>query len=117
MEDRVAISGEAVQTRVVQNVSFRMAKTLTTPFMGAGVVDLPAGSEKRPKNSRKMHMVFFVHTGKVLVTVNEASFRLSAGGMCITNDYDTDSRIFFTQGCEISAQPTEPDQSQMSMMA
>lgn len=81
MEDRVAISGEAIQTRVVQNVSFRMAKTLTTPFMGAGVVDLPAGSEKRPKNSRKMHMVFFVHTGKVLVTVNEASFRLSAGGM------------------------------------
>jgi centromere protein C len=81
MEDRVAISGEAIQTRAVQNVSFRMAKTLTTPFMGAGVVDLPAGSEKRPKNSRKMHMVFFVHTGKVLVTVNEASFRLSAGGM------------------------------------
>ncbi|KAF4341251.1 hypothetical protein FBEOM_4815 [Fusarium beomiforme] len=126
MEDRIAISGEAIQTRVVHNVSFRMAKTLTTPFMGAGVVDLPAGSEKRPKNSRKMHMIFFVHTGKVLVTVNEASFRLSAGGMwfvprgnyySITNDYDTDSRIFFTQGCEISAQPVEPDQSQLSMMA
>uniref|UniRef100_A0A0D2XA77 Centromere protein 3 n=1 Tax=Fusarium oxysporum (strain Fo5176) TaxID=660025 RepID=A0A0D2XA77_FUSOF len=114
MEDRVAISGEAIQTRVVQNVSFRMAKTLTTPFMGAGVVDLPAGSEKRPKNSRKMHMVFFVHTGKVLVTVNEASFRLSAGGMWFV---PRDSRIFFTQGCEISAQPAEPDQSQMSMMA
>jgi centromere protein C len=81
MDDRIAISGPAIQTRDVQGVSFRMAKTLTTPFMGAGVVDLPAGSEKRPKNSRKMHMVFFVHTGKVLVTVNEASFRLSAGGM------------------------------------
>ncbi|KAJ4131134.1 mitotic fidelity of chromosome transmission- protein [Fusarium equiseti] len=81
MDDRIAISGSAIQTREVQNVSFRMAKTLTTPFLGAGVVDLPAGSEKRPKNSRKMHMVFFVHTGKVLVTVNEASFRLSAGGM------------------------------------
>ncbi|KAF0635145.1 hypothetical protein FPSE5266_11607 [Fusarium pseudograminearum] len=126
MDDRIAISGPAIQTRDVQGVSFRMAKTLTTPFMGAGVVDLPAGSEKRPKNSRKMHMAFFVHTGKVLVTVNEASFRLSAGGMwfvprgnyySITNDYDTDSRIFFTQGCEIAAQSTEPDQSQMSMMA
>ncbi|KAI1065534.1 hypothetical protein LB507_000115 [Fusarium sp. FIESC RH6] len=126
MDDRIAISGSAIQTRDVQNVSFRMAKTLTTPFLGAGVVDLPAGSEKRPKNSRKMHMVFFVHTGKVLVTVNEASFRLSAGGMwfvprgnyySITNDYDTDSRIFFTQGCEISAQPVEADQSQLSMMA
>ncbi|RGP61646.1 hypothetical protein FSPOR_9847 [Fusarium sporotrichioides] len=126
MDDRIAISGPAIQTRDVQGVSFRMAKTLTTPFMGAGVVDLPAGSEKRPKNSRKMHMVFFVHTGKVLVTVNEASFRLSAGGMwfvprgnyySITNDYDTDARIFFTQGCEVAAQSTEPDQSQMSMMA
>lgn len=81
MDDRIAISGPAIQTREVQGVSFRMAKTLTTPFMGAGIVDLPAGSEKRPKNSRKMHMVFFVQTGKVLVTVNEASFRLSAGGM------------------------------------
>ncbi|KAF9779969.1 hypothetical protein IL306_000761 [Fusarium sp. DS 682] len=81
MEGRIAISGKAIQTRVVQNLSFPMATTLTTPFMGAGVVDLPAGSEKRPKNSRKMHMIFFVHTGKVLVTVNEASFRLSAGGM------------------------------------
>ncbi|KAF5021997.1 hypothetical protein F66182_5954 [Fusarium sp. NRRL 66182] len=126
MEDRVAISGDAIQTRDILNASFRMAKTLTTPFMGAGVVDLPPGSEKRPKNSRKMHMVFFVHTGKVLVTVNEASFRLSAGGMwfvprgnyySITNDYDTDSRIFFSQGCEISAQPTEPDQTQQSMLA
>ncbi|KAF4453626.1 hypothetical protein F53441_3771 [Fusarium austroafricanum] len=126
MEDRIAISGDAIQTRDVQNVSFRMAKTLTLPFMGTGIVDLPAGSEKRPKNSRKMHMVFFVHTGKVLVTVNEASFRLSAGGMwfvprgnyySITNDYDTDSRIFFSQGCEMSAQPIEPDQSQQSMLA
>jgi centromere protein C len=81
MEDRIAISGDAIQSRDVQNATFRMAKTLTTPFMGTGVVDLPPGSEKRPKNSRKMHMVFFVHTGKVLVTVNEASFRLSAGGM------------------------------------
>ncbi|KAJ4271622.1 mitotic fidelity of chromosome transmission- protein [Fusarium torreyae] len=126
MEDRVAISGDAIQTRDILNASFRMAKTLTTPFMGAGVVDLPPGSEKRPKNSRKMHMVFFVHSGKVLVTVNEASFRLSAGGMwfvprgnyySITNDYDTDSRIFFSQGCEMSAQPIEPDQSQHSMMA
>ena len=65
------------------------------PFMGAGVVDLPPGSEKRPKNSRKMHMVFFVHYGKVLVSVNEAQFRISAGGtwfvprgkLCVLNFY------------------------------
>ncbi|KAF4980927.1 hypothetical protein FZEAL_3172 [Fusarium zealandicum] len=124
MEDRVAISADAIQTREIRDATFRFAKTLTTPFLGAGIVDLPPGSEKRPKNSRKMHMVFFVHTGKVLVTVNEASFRINAGGMwfvprgnyySITNDYETPSRIFFSQGCEISA-PTEMDQSQ-SMMA
>ncbi|KAM5355615.1 hypothetical protein ACJ41O_002261 [Fusarium nematophilum] len=81
MEDRVAISGEAIQTRDTRDATFRFAKTLTMPFMAAGIVDLPPGAEKRPKNSRKMHMVFFVQYGKVQVTVNEASFRISAGGM------------------------------------
>ncbi|KAI8719216.1 hypothetical protein NCS52_00702100 [Fusarium sp. LHS14.1] len=126
MEDRVAIAGNAIQTKDIHDTTFRFAKTLTTPFMGAGIVDLPPGSDKRPKNSRKMHMVFFLHSGKVLVTVNEASFRLSAGGMwfvprgnyySITNDYDKPARIFFSQGCEVTSQPTEGEQSQMSVMA
>lgn len=80
-EEQIAISGDAIQTRDIRDATFRFAKTLTMPFMGAGVVDLPPGSAKRPKNSRKMHMVFFVHYGKVLVTVNEAQFRITAGGM------------------------------------
>jgi centromere protein C len=80
-EDQIAISADAVRTTDIRDATFRFAKTLTMPFMNAGVVDLPPGSEKRPKNSRKMHMVFFVHYGKVLVTVNEAQFRISAGGM------------------------------------
>ncbi|RTE77301.1 hypothetical protein BHE90_008233 [Fusarium euwallaceae] len=126
MEDRVAIAGAAIQTKDIHDTTFRFAKTLTTPFMGAGIVDLPPGSDKRPKNSRKMHMVFFLHSGKVLVTVNEASFRLSAGGMwfvprgnyySITNDYDKPARIFFSQGCEVTSQPTEGEQSQLSVMA
>lgn len=79
-EEQIAISGDAVQTRDIKDATFRFGKTLTMPFMGAGVVDLPPGAEKRPKNSRKMHMVFFVHYGKVLVTVNEAQFRISPGG-------------------------------------
>lgn len=79
-EELLAISAEAVQTKDIKDATFRFAKTLTMPFMGAGIVDLPPGAEKRPKNSRKMHMVFFVHTGKVLVTVNETEFRISAGG-------------------------------------
>ncbi|XP_044724473.1 mif2/CENP-C like domain-containing protein [Hirsutella rhossiliensis] len=126
MDDRVAISADAIQTSDIKDATFRFAKTLTMPFMGAGVVDLPPGSEKRPKNSRKMHMVFFVHYGKVLVTINEAQFRISAGGMwfvprgnyySITNDYDNPARIFFSQACEIQApQPNEsPEQSTMAL--
>lgn len=80
-DERIALSALAVQTSEIRDATFRFAKTLTMPFMGAGVVDLPPGGEKRPKNSRKMHMVFFVHTGKVMVTINEAQFRISAGGM------------------------------------
>lgn len=80
-DERIAISAEAVQTSDIRDATFRFAKTLSMPFMGAGVVDLPPGGEKRPKNSRKMHMVFFVHYGKVMVTINETQFRISAGGM------------------------------------
>ena len=80
IEEQVALSADAVQTRDIRDATFRFAKTLTMPFMGAGVVDLPPGAEKRPKNSRKMHMVFFVHYGKVMVTINETQFRISAGG-------------------------------------
>ncbi|KAI5462232.1 kinetochore CENP-C fungal-like protein [Mariannaea sp. PMI_226] len=123
MEERVAVSAEAIQTRDIRDATFRFAKTLTTPFMGAGVVELPPGAEKRPKNSRKMHMVFFVHYGKALVTVNDTQFRITAGGMwfvprgnyySITNDYDTPCSIFFSQACEVSAQPVDPDQSTMA---
>ncbi|KAK4074984.1 uncharacterized protein Triagg1_4648 [Trichoderma aggressivum f. europaeum] len=123
-DERIALSAKAVQTSEIRDATFRFAKTLTMPFMGAGVVDLPPGGEKRPKNSRKMHMVFFVHTGKVMVTINEAQFRISAGGMwfvprgnyySITNDYDIPSRVFFCQACEIS--PAQYEASQMSIAA
>ena len=42
---------------------------MTLPFFGSGVVEVPPQGFKRAKNSRKMQMVFFVHEGKVLVTV------------------------------------------------
>lgn len=42
---------------------------MTLPFFGSGIVELPPDGFKRAKNSRKMQMVFFVHEGKVLVTV------------------------------------------------
>ncbi|OHW91481.1 cupin domain-containing protein [Colletotrichum incanum] len=110
-EDRIAVAAGAIQTRDIRDATFRFAKTLSLPFFGSGVVDLPPGAEKRPKNSRKMQMVFFVFQGKVLVTVHETQFRIGAGGMwfvprgnyySIHNDYETPARIFFAQGCEVS---------------
>ncbi|TWU78593.1 hypothetical protein ED733_004420 [Metarhizium rileyi] len=112
-EDRLAISADAIQMQDIPYATFRFAKTLTLPFMGAGVVDLAPGAEKRPKNSRKMHMVFFVHYGKVLVTINKEQFRISAGGTwfvprgnyySLMNDYEVPARIFFAQACEITPQ-------------
>ncbi|KAF6834969.1 cupin domain protein [Colletotrichum plurivorum] len=111
-EDRIAVSASAIQTRDIRDATFRFAKTLSLPFFGSGVVDLPPGAEKRPKNSRKMQMVFFVFQGKVLVTVHETQFRIGAGGMwfvprgnyySIHNDYEQPARIFFAQGCEVSS--------------
>lgn len=81
LEDtELAVAGRAIQTREIRNADFRFAKTLSMPFFGAGVVDLPPGAEKRPKNSRKMYMAFFVFAGRVLVTVNGESFRIGRGG-------------------------------------
>jgi centromere protein C len=78
--NQLAMSSEAIQTRNVRDATFRFTKLLSMPFFGSGIVDLPPGAEKKPKNSRKNHMTFFVHYGKVLVTVNETQFRISAGG-------------------------------------
>lgn len=80
-EDEIALSAQAIITRDIPGATFRFAKTLTHPFFGSGMVDLPPGAAKKPKNSRKMQMVFFVHTGRVSVTVNENTFRIGKGGM------------------------------------
>lgn len=142
IEEQVAIAGPAIETRDIRNAAFRFAKTLSMPFFGSGVVDMPPGSIKRPKNSRKMHMTFFVYTGRVKVTVGETEFRIKNGGMwfvprgkaapvrklnsiianlkpgnyySIENDYDQHARIFFAQGCEVTA--NSGGQAELSMLA
>lgn len=80
-EEQLAVSAGAIVTREIRNASFRFAKTLSTPFFGAGVVDLPPRSEKKPKNARKMHMSFFVFSGRVRVTVADTTFSIGKGGM------------------------------------
>lgn len=61
--------------------SFRYAKTLTMPFFGSGIVELPPGGTKRTKNSRRMQMIFFVHIGKVKVEVAGTTFTITRGGV------------------------------------
>ncbi|RWA09776.1 hypothetical protein EKO27_g5323 [Xylaria grammica] len=108
--EELAISENAIQLKDIKDATFKFAKTLTLPFFGAGVVDLPPGAEKRPKNSRMRHLVFFVHTGNVLVTIAHTEFAIAKGGMFfvprgndyrILNETDRPARIFFAQGCEI----------------
>lgn len=69
--------------RDISGAEFRFAKTLTLPFFGSGMVDLPPGGTKRIKNSRKMQMVFFVFYGRVTVELGTPlqTFSIGRGGM------------------------------------
>ncbi|KAI1178259.1 Mif2/CENP-C like-domain-containing protein [Nemania sp. FL0916] len=108
--EELAVSENAIQTRDIKDATFKFAKTLTLPFFGSGVVDLPPGAHKRPKNARMRHLVFFVHTGHVLVTIAQSEFAIAKGGMFfvprgneyqIRNETNRPSRIFFAQGSEM----------------
>jgi centromere protein C len=80
-EQDLAFSSNSIETRDVVGSDFKYAKFMSLPFFGCGMVDLPPGGFKRAKNARKMQMVFFVHTGKVLVRVGDAEFTISSGGV------------------------------------
>ncbi|KFZ05257.1 hypothetical protein V501_08546 [Pseudogymnoascus sp. VKM F-4519 (FW-2642)] len=111
VEDEIAFSNAAIITREISGSTVKFAKILTLPFFGCGMVDLPPGAVKKPKNARKMQMVFFVHKGRVVVTVGDNDpFRIGTGGMwqvprgnlySIENDSDKTARVFFSQGCEV----------------
>lgn len=77
----LAYSAPAIQTKEVHGSTFRYAKLTGMPWFGSGVVDLPPGGVKRPKNSRRFHMVFYVASGRVKVDVAGRSFGVGVGGM------------------------------------
>lgn len=81
----LAYAPAAIETREVKGSDFKYAKLLSTPFFGTGIVDLPPGAEKRPKNSRRMVMSFFVASGRVTVEVGpygmvQSCFSVGKGG-------------------------------------
>ncbi|KAI0974874.1 Mif2/CENP-C like-domain-containing protein [Xylaria arbuscula] len=115
-QEELAISENAIHLKDIKDATFKFAKTLTLPFFGAGIVDLPPGAEKRTKNSRTRYLVFFVHTGNVQVTVASTEFAIAKGGIffvprsnnySILNDTDRPARIFFAQGNEMVAPPED----------
>ncbi|GAD97329.1 Cupin domain protein [Paecilomyces variotii No. 5] len=104
----IAYGPAGIETRDVKDSTFRFAKLLSSPFLGSGIVELPPGGVKKPKNSKRMHMVFYVCHGRVQVDISGVQF--SAGKGCVfqvprgnyysfANAYEKDARLFFTQGC------------------
>jgi len=136
----LALAPAALNSRMRNDKAntFKFGKTLTMPFFHSGIVDLPPGGEKRVKNSRKNHMIFWVFSGRVVVDVSGNSFSIGRGGMwqvprgrqfaeqsshtccsprpgnfySLSNPFSKDARIFFAQGCYVE-QPDEEEEAAM----
>ncbi|QDS76983.1 hypothetical protein FKW77_005787 [Venturia effusa] len=95
------------------SANFAFTKTHSSHFFGTGIIEIPPLGYKMRKNSRKMTMGFFMHTGKVEVMVADQDFTISKGGVfhvprgnvySIHNpSQEHTARIFFSQGCEMPA--------------
>ncbi|QIX02463.1 hypothetical protein AMS68_007980 [Peltaster fructicola] len=125
----LAFAASTIITRSVHGATFSYAKISTLPFFGSGVVELPPEGVKTTKNSKKMQMNFFVHKGKVQVTittplmvaqeepVSSCVFSITEGGAfvvprghnyAIANPSATATALlFFSQGCEVEHEEDE----------
>lgn len=79
--EEIAYAPIGIKTKEVKGSTFLFAKLLTSSFIGSGILDLPPEGVKKAKNSKKMHMVFYVCHGRVLVDVSGVGF--SAGKGCV----------------------------------
>ncbi|KAJ5576316.1 hypothetical protein N7535_003242 [Penicillium sp. DV-2018c] len=122
----IAYAPSGIETREVKDSTFRFAKLLSSSFIGSGVVELPPDGVKKPKNSKKMHMVFYVCHGRVQVDISGVQF--SAGKGCVfqvprgnyysfANTHRKEARLFFTQGCVPDENENGNDTPQMSQDA
>jgi centromere protein C len=81
-EVELAYAPASIQTKEVKSMhsdqrTFKFANLLRTSFFGSGIVELAPGGLKRPKNSRMMHMSFFVAKGRVTVEVGSLGGEMS----------------------------------------
>jgi centromere protein C len=89
-EVELAYAPASIQTMEIKSMhpdqqTFKYAKLIKLSFFGSGVVELAPGTFKMPKNSRKMHMSFFVAKGRVTVEVGPlrgemSRFSIGKGG-------------------------------------
>ncbi|KAF2672161.1 hypothetical protein BT63DRAFT_422661 [Microthyrium microscopicum] len=103
---------------------FKFGRILQESFFGAGIMELPVGGSKGRRNSRKMHMCFFVSEGKVSVTIANTTFAISKGGTwqiprgntySIKNVGAKTATLFFAQGAEkIYEPPADEDEEEES---
>ncbi|CAL5872291.1 uncharacterized protein PFLUO_LOCUS6552 [Penicillium psychrofluorescens] len=116
----IAYAPSGIETRDVKGSTFRFAKLLSSTFIGSGVVELPPAGVKKPKNSKKMHMVFYVCHGRVDVDISGVQFSAGKGSVfqvprgnyySFQNSYDRETRLFFTQGCVPAEGEMSPEAS------
>ena len=77
----IAFASTSFVTQDVASANFRYAKIVGLPFFGCGILELPPGGFKKVKNSRRMQMVFFMHTGRITVQVADHQFSIGKGGI------------------------------------
>jgi mannose-6-phosphate isomerase-like protein (cupin superfamily) len=80
-EVEIAYAPSGVETREVKDSTFKVAKLFSQSFMGSGLVELPPNGVKRPKNAKRMHMIFCVCQGRVQVDINGVQFTAGKGCM------------------------------------
>lgn len=87
----IAHSRQAIQTYVPaakngkETPTFKYSKLFSNEFMSVGLVDLPPGGIKKPKNAQKMQMTFYVVKGRVTASVGPVlgdmtTFSIGTGG-------------------------------------
>ncbi|KAJ3454292.1 hypothetical protein MRS44_018186 [Fusarium solani] len=106
----VAFTSEAILNMYTAKRNFHFGRIDTLTPMSFGMLHLPSGKRKEAKNTRESELVFFLHSGKVCVELEQQPFRISEGSSwnvprgnlySIINDYSKDARGSFK--CRVAA--------------